>query len=420
MTRLARLAIQRRWLVIVAWLAFIVIAQAISGSLGGANYKDTFSLPHTETDSVIKLLKHSGQNNQNGLSGQVVMHAKSGDLAAAPPNVLPDLQKLCGDKFDVTKVTSPWGSFACSKTGGTATPGPALPAQLSNDKTTAIVDVTWFSDKYEQKLFDGVYKSLKGLNSSTLQVEFTGDGFQGQGQKESGVPPFLLGFVAALIILGIVFRTFGATAIPLASAIAALTSGLGLIGMLSHAMSVSNITPQLTELMVIGVGVDYALFIVTRHRRNLRRGMSVPDSIQAAINTSGRAVLFAGTTVCVAMLGLTLLGVSFFYGMAIGTAIAVSLTMIASVTLLPALLSLLGLKVLPRKQRRLVRAGQFEDFHAKGFWARWSELVANRRAVTGVIGLALMVALAIPFFSMRMGHADQGTGRTPRRARATT
>src|SRR6266496_3890428 len=118
MQKLARLAIQRRWLVIVAWLAFIVIAQGISGSLGGANYKDTFSLPHTETDSVIKLLKHSGQNSQNGLSGQVVMHAKSGDLANPPANVLPELQKLCADKFDVTSVTSPWGSYTCSPSGG--------------------------------------------------------------------------------------------------------------------------------------------------------------------------------------------------------------------------------------------------------------------------------------------------------------
>ncbi len=410
MQKLARLAIQRRWLVIVAWLAFIILAQGISGALGGANYKDTFSLPHTETDKVVKLLKASGQDNQNGLSGQVVMHAKSGDLQAAPSGVLPELQKLCNDKLAVTGVTSPWQSYSCSPGGG-GTQTAAQPTQLSKDKTIAIVNVNWFSNKYDQKLFDGVYDNLKGLNSSNLQVEFTGDGFQGQGQKESGVPPAMLGFIAALIILGIVFRTLGATAMPLASAVAALGGGLGLIGMLSHAMNVSNVTPQLTELMVIGVGVDYALFIVTRHRRNLRRGMSVQDSITAAINTSGRAVLFAGTTVCIAMLGLTALGVSFFYGLAIGTAIAVSLTMIASVTLLPALLSLLGLKVLPRKQRRAVRAGQFVDVHPTGFWARWSDLVARRKALTGLIGAAVMIALAIPFLSMRMGHADQGNDR---------
>ena len=112
-----------------------------------------------------------------------------------------------------------------------------------------------------------------------------------------------IGFLAALIILALVFRTVAATVLPLASAVVALVGGLGVIYILSHGINVSNITPYLAELMVIGVGVDYALFIVTRHRRNLRRGMSVQDSIVTAINTSGRAVLFAGTTVCIAILG---------------------------------------------------------------------------------------------------------------------
>ena len=239
-------------------------------------------------------------------------------------------------------------------------------------------------------------------------MEFTGDAFQGQGQNEGGIPPFLLGFIAALLILAVVFRTAGAAALPLASAAAALTAGLGLIGILTHAMDVSNITPQLTELMVIGVGVDYALFIVTRHRRNLRRGMGVRDSIAAAIDTSGRAVLFAGTTVCIAMLGLIALGVGFFYGMAIGTSIAVSLTMLASLTLLPALLSFLGLRVLPRKQRREVAAGHFVDAESTGMWARWAAVVARRPVALAGLGAIVMVALAIPFFAMRLGQADQG------------
>jgi RND superfamily putative drug exporter len=410
MQRLARFAVERRWWVIAGWVAFIVVTQLISASLGGANYKDTFSLPHTETDKVISLLKHSGQQSQNGLSGQVVFHATEGTLAEPPAGVVGELQKLCADKLSVVGVTSPWTSFTC-KPGGGITAGTPAAAQLSADKTIAITDVSWYSDKYDQKLFDGVYKALLPLRSPTLDVQFTGDGFQGQGQKEQGIPPFLLGFIAALVILFVVFRTFGATALPLASAIAALTSGLGLIGMLTHAMNVSNVTPQLTELMVIGVGVDYALFIVTRHRRNLIRGMSVADSIVGAVNTSGRAVLFAGTTVCIAMLGLTVLGVSFFYGLAIGTAIAVSLTMIASVTLLPALLSFLGLKVLPRTQRRAVRAGEFHDPHAGGFWARWSDIVARNKIALAVVGAAVIVALGLPFFSMRMGHADQGNDR---------
>lgn len=410
MRTIARFAIEKRWLVIVGWIAFIVLTQAIASGLGGANYKDTFSLPHTETDTVTHLLDKSGQSDQNGLSGQVVLHAKSGTLATAPDSAAAEFKSVCAAKLDVVSITSPWQTLHCAK--GNATVGSGQASLLSKDKTIAIVDVAWNSSKYDQKLFNGVYDHLKKLDSSKLQVEFTGDAFQGQGQKESGIPPFLLGFIAALVILGIVFRTFGATALPLASAVAALTSGLGLIGMLTHAMDVSNVTPQLTELMVIGVGVDYALFIVTRHRRNLRRGMSVNDSIRSAIDTSGRAVLFAGTTVCIAMLGLIALGVSFFYGMAVGVAIAVSLTMLASLTLLPALLSFMGLKVLTRKQRREVRAGIFHDRHNVGFWARWSTFVSKRNVALALAGGIAIVVIAVPFLSMRLGHADQGNDRS--------
>src|SRR5205814_4278085 len=148
-------------------------------------------------------------------------------------------------------------------------------------------------------------------------------------------------------------------------------------------MDVSNVTPELAQLMVIGVGVDYALFIVTRHRRNLLNGMSVPDSIALAINTSGRAVLFAGTTVCIAMLRLIALGVSVFYGMAIGVSVAVSLTMVASLTLLPALLSFLGLKVLPRKQRRAIRAGTYVPKQRVGLCTRCAGLAGRRNLLLG-------------------------------------
>ena len=158
------------------------------------------------------------------------------------------------------------------------TPGDPKLLNTAKDSTTALVDITWNSSHYDLKYFTGVFNHLKTLRSDTLQVEFTGNAFQGQSQKNQGVPPFAFGFFAALIILIFVFRTFAATVLPLASAIGALGAGLGLIGMLTHVMNVSNITPQLTELMVLGVGVDYALFIVTRHRRNLRRGMGVSES----------------------------------------------------------------------------------------------------------------------------------------------
>jgi RND superfamily putative drug exporter len=408
MQTLARFMMRNRWWVIAAWLVFMIASNGISMALGGANYKDEFKLPHTQTDTVSTLLKNAGQGNQNGIDGIMVLKATSGDLTSPPAAVSAALTNVCKLGAEVVAVASPWGSINCS-TGGELNTAGANPKMLSSkDPSIALVDITFSGGgALKQADITKVYKDLKQLDSSSLQVQFTGDGFQ-QVEPPKGIPPELLGFIAALIILAIVFRTAGAVALPLASAVAALVSGTGVIGILTHAMSVSQVTPQLAELMVIGVGVDYALFIVTRHRRNLLRGMSVEDSIALSLNTSGRAVLFAGTTVCIAMLGLILLGVSFFYGMAIGVSVAVSFTMVASLTLLPALLRMLGLKVLPRKQRKAIREGTYVASPRVTIWERWSHVVANYKVLLGIVAAGIIVLLAIPFFSIRLGHADQG------------
>jgi RND superfamily putative drug exporter len=409
MQALARFAVRYRWVVIAAWIAFIVLAQGISSSLGGAKYKDEFSLPHTETNTVSQLLKSGGLSSQNSIDGFVVFHAKTGTLTTPPASVTSALNGLCGLNAEVQQVDTPWGSLNCT-TSSQLQPAGALKQLLSTkDPGIALADVSFAGGgTLNQAAVNKVYDNLKTLNTSTLEVDFSGDAFAGVGASQSSNLPEFLGLLAALIILSIVFRTFGAVVLPLASALVALTSGLGLIGILTHAMSVSQVTPELTQLMVIGVGVDYALFIVTRHRRNLLAGMGVEDSILLAINTSGRAVLFAAGTVCIAMLGLILLGVNFFYGLAIGVAVAVSLTMIASLTLLPALLRFLGLKVLPRRQRRAIRAGTYIPSARASRWARWSEFVAHRKIILSIASAAVIVALAIPFFSIRLGHADQG------------
>ncbi|MCM3920085.1 efflux RND transporter permease subunit [Frankia sp. AiPs1] len=408
MKRIAELAVRRRWLVVIGWVIFVVAAQGIAGAMGGASYKDTFSLPHTETASVAHLLEDAGLDNQNGALGTVVLKNKTGAFTASPAQLKSTLAKVCASGNHVALVASPWESIDCSKSAATAPGNPGL-LNSARGSTTALVTITWENDHYDAELFKNVYDQLKTLRSDSLQVEFTGNAFAGIGQSSGSGSSVFIGFAAALIILALVFRTVAATVLPLASAVVALVSGLGVIYILSHAINVSNITPYLAELMVIGVGVDYALFIVTRHRRNLRRGMPVGESIVNAINTSGRAVLFAGTTVCIAILGLIALGVSFFNGMAVATALAVGFTMIASLTLLPALLSLFGLKVLPRRQRAAVRAGQFIDDRPVGYWARWSQFVARRRVVVAIVSAAVMVVIALPFFSLQLGASDQGS-----------
>jgi RND superfamily putative drug exporter len=406
--RIAEFAIRRRWFIVAGWVIFVVAVQGIAGAMGGASYKDTFSLPHTETASVASLLKNAGLNNQNGAQGTVVLKDRAGTFSEAPAELQPALVKLCGSGNHVALVATPWQSIDCSQ-GAAVGPGNSTLLNSARGSTTALVTVTWENDHYDAALFKNVYDELKGLRSDHLQVEFTGQAFQGIGQSSGSGSSVLIGFLAALIILAVVFRTVAATVLPLASAVAALVSGLGVIYIMSHAINVSNITPYLAQLMVIGVGVDYALFIVTRHRRNLRRGMPVNESIVSAINTSGRAVLFAGSTVCIAILGLIALGVSFFNGMAVATALAVGFTMIASLTLLPALLSVFGLKVLPRRHRAAVRAGQFIDDHPVGLWARWSRFVARNRIAVALVSGALMVAIALPFLSLQLGASDQGS-----------
>ena len=427
MQTLARFAVSRRWLVVAAWIAFIVAVQVLLSGAGGSAYKDDFKLPHTETDTVAQLLTASGLNSQNGASGTMVLHAKSGVVSDFASTVQPQLRRLCTAGFGIASVNSPFGTVTCPQaagsaggTGGSGNAGgagaaggsqaaAAQAALVSKDRTIAVVELNWAEVQPTNGDIAGVHKALQGLGAGNLQVEFTGNAFQALAmQGARGIPPEVIGFIAALIILLIVFRTVGATVLPLVSAIAAMGSGLALIGLLSHVMSVASFANQLALLMILGVGVDYALFIVTRHRRNLLRGMSVEDSILLAVNTSGRAVLFAGTTVCIALLGLWTLGVSFLYGVSLGTAIGVALTMLASLTLLPALLSFLGLKVLPRKQRKAVRAGSFDLSEHHGFWYRWSRLVEGKRLVLGIAAFVVLAVLAIPFFSIRLGSSDQG------------
>jgi RND superfamily putative drug exporter len=156
------------------------------------------------------------------------------------------------------------------------------------------------------------------------------------------------------------------------------------------------------------VGIDYALFIVTRHRKGLLQGLSVEESAVAALNTSGRAVFVAGITVCIALLGMFILEVAFLYGVALSAALVVALTMAASLTLLPALLGFFGVKVLRRSERRSLVEHGAEPDEPTGAWARWAKYIGSRPGPLGVVALALIAVLALPFFSMRLGLSDAG------------
>ena len=198
-------------------------------------------------------------------------------------------------------------------------------------------------------------------------------------------------------------------------------TAIGVIGLLSHCSRCRSFSTELVLLIGLGVGVDYALFIVTRHRQGLIAGNDVESSIVNAVNTSGRAVLFAGIIVCIALLGMFALGVTFLYGLAIAAAIGVLFTMIAALTLLPALLGFIGPRVLSRHQKRNLAANgpRVVGAGTKGFWPRWADFVQRRPVLPAVVALVVVVLVALPFFSLRLGSSDQGNdpaGTTTRQA----
>ena len=198
---------------------------------------------------------------------------------------------------------------------------------------------------------------------------------------------------------------------PILSALLALGTAVGLIGLLSHAIGMPSISPEVMLLIGLGVGVDYALFIVTRHRQGLVAGRDVESSIVNAVNTSGRAVLFAGIIVCIALLGMFAIGVSFLYGLALAAAVGVALTMVAALTLLPAMLGFIGPKVMSRKQKKnlALNGPRIVGADSKGFWPNWADRVQRYPWLSAGVGLALIVVIALPFFSLQLGSADQGT-----------
>ncbi len=196
--------------------------------------------------------------------------------------------------------------------------------------------------------------------------------------------------------------------LPLLTAGFALGTGIAVIGVLSHALTMASFSEQLSLLIGLGVGVDYALFVVTRFRQGLLRGVDIETAAVDALDTSGRAVLFAGITVCIALLGMFALGVSFLYGVAVAASIAVAFTVAAALTLLPALLGFFGLRALSRKERRRLGEGRFAEDDESPAWGRWARRLQRRPALLAVAASALMLVIAIPVLSLRLGSSDQG------------
>jgi RND superfamily putative drug exporter len=394
MAAIARWCFQHRFVVLLLWVA-CVAGVGVAEAAAGTSYSNDFALPGTESTKALTLLQGS-LPAQAGEQDTIVWHVPTGSVKD------PDVQSRMTAVLDKVKQSP-------SVAGVTGPYGPDGAAQISADKQTAYATVTFTESGPEIDKADvqQVVDLATAARTDTLQVELGGNAIQQLSQTATSSSE-LVGIVAAAVVLLVAFGSLLAMLLPLATAILSLVAATMVIGLLSHAISIFSLAPTIAALVGLGVGIDYALFIVTRHRDGLKQGLGVQESVVRALNTSGRAVIFAGGTVCVALLGLLILRVSFLSGVGISAAIMVVVTVLASITLLPALLGFLGLRVLSRRERRALAEHGPQDVHRTGFWARWSALVARRPALLTPIALLVIGVLVIPVFALRLGSSDQG------------
>jgi RND superfamily putative drug exporter len=399
MQALARWCFHHRKLVLVLWVGALIVSFGALKSAGTA-YSIKFTLPNTDSTRAISILQ-ADFPAASGEADQIVLQARTGTLQTP---AVADAAKAMLAKVatlpHVISVASPYDA--------------ADKNQVSKSGTIAFATVQW--NEQGQDLPTATVRRLidtaTAARSSNLDVELGGQAVENaEPQKQSDST--VLGVIAALVVLGILFGAIFAAIIPIVTALIAIGIGYALTGLMSHVFAVAEFVPILGVLIGLGVGVDYALFIITRHRNGLRAGRSIEEAAVNAGNTAGRAVFFAGLTVCIALLGQFALGITFLYGLAIAGAVTVALTMFAALTLMPALLGFFGYKVLGRREtRRLDEAGPVSEHVESGFWYRWAQSVERRPLIRAAAALVVVVVIALPIVTLRLGLDDSGSDPT--------
>ena len=397
MSAIARWCFRHRLVVIAAWVVVLTGLAALSQAVK-SNYDNSFSLPGTGSAMAQQLLAKAVPA-QAGDSDMIVWQVSTGTVRdrAVVARMTGALHRIA-TMPEVAAVVSPYGPHGAR--------------QISRDSRIAYatVNFTRQADSLANADITRVIDTAEAARAPWLNVQLDGAAIGNAEQPPLGFSS-MVGLLAAAVVLFIAFGSLLAMLLPIVTAIAGVTSGLMAIAPLTHAMSVVTFAPILGALIGLGVGTDYALFIVTRHRHGLQSGLAPEDAAITAIDTSGRAVLFAGGTVCIAILGILVVGLSFLNGLAVACVLTVVFTVLAAVTLLPALLGVFGWRVLSRRQRRrLANPGAAQD--ASGMWARWAGTVERRPGLLAAAAAAVMVVLAIPVLSLRLGSSDQGNDRS--------
>jgi len=390
--------------VILAWIVALFGVGFIASSVG-SDFSEEFKLPSSDSQQAFDLLE-TRFPAQSGDTATIVFKAPGGVEAAAVRGKMEGVFASVAKVPHVSEVASPYE-------GGGA-------AAISEDGEIAYATVQF--DEITSELEDGeveqVMSAAQDAAGDGLQVEIGGQPIEEvRAEEEGGDSTFAIGLLAAIVILLLTFGSVVAMGLPILTALFALGVGLGLVTLGTHVFDTAEFAPQLAGMIGLGVGIDYALFIVTRFRNGLDEGMEARPAAIAAIDTAGRAVLFAGVTVIIALMGMFLLGLSFLYGVAMAAAFAVLMTMIAALTLLPALLTIVGRRI---DRLRIPGLGKRSSAKAEDSrWFRWSREIQRRPWLAAILSGGLLIALCIPTLSLRLGSNDAGTdpaGTTTREA----
>ncbi len=396
LAKLASFAVTRRRWVILAWVLLLGSMGAV-GKAYPALYSNSISIPGAESFRAADILDREFPSEAGDLD-QIVVHTANGQVTDPATRkrvdeMLAQVAEL-GKRGYITDVVSPYSERAKS--------------QISADGRTAFANVTFseYARDLPKPAIQKVVDTAKAASGNGLQVELGGQAITYTEQAKPA-PTEAIGLAAAVVILLLTFGSVVAMGLPVITALFGLGVGLSLVGVVSRVVDTADFAPQLAAMIGLGVGIDYALFIVSRFRDAYAKGHGdLKQAVEEALDSAGRSVLFAGLVVVISILGMILLGVQFLYGVAVCTSIVVLITVASALTLTPALLGFerIGGRIgsLRVKNVEAGREGQM--------WARWSDAVVKRRWLCAIGGTAVLVALAIPALSMHQMHNDAGNG----------
>jgi RND superfamily putative drug exporter len=384
--RIGHFAGRHPWRLLMSWVLIAVVAMTLNASYGGET-NDDFRLPGAESQRAADAIEE--RFPQKALyTSNIIFHADEGLTTPQAQDALADTVAELADDPHVMSVTDPYDPR-----------GPTL----SRDGTTAFATVSYDTEVIGTAEFQAAEEATRAARDAGVQVEY--DGLLGYAKGDAEPSSEAIAIGVAVIVLIVAFGSLVAMSLPIVVALTAILIGSSAIGILSGQVAVPQMASIVGLMLGLGVGIDYALFVLARHRQNLDSGMPVDEAVGRANATAGLAVMFAGTTVVVAIAGVQLSGIPMVAMMGWGSALMVAVTMLAAVTLLPALLGLAGRHV---NSLRVPFISQKPANDPKSKAAHWAGRVVARPVAYGVAAALVLGLLALPVFSMRLGFADAG------------